>query len=137
MQFLLNNQLLDIGADVEDLAAEAARERRPTPSLYKAVQIGQRLLYSSGAFEAARPSIVRRMCATIALASEANAALFVIALNAQSARDVAVRLGSMPLTTVAYLYRLQERGPLTPGVINRDVWGQVAVDVPLKVEARV
>ena len=137
MYFLLNNQLLDIAAEVEDLASEAARERRPTPSLYKAVQIGQRLLYSAGSFEAARPAIVRGMCAAIALASEANAALFVTALNAASARDVAVRLGSMPLTTVAYLHRLQERGPLTAGVINRDVWGQVALDVPMNVEARV
>src|SRR5262245_12318014 len=116
MYFLLNNQLFDIGAEVEDLANEAARERRPTPSLYKAVQIGQRLLYSTGSFEQANPAIVRRMCATIALASEANAALFVTALNATSARDVAVRLGSMPLTTIAYLHRLQQRGPLTPGV---------------------
>ncbi|MES1202496.1 MAG: hypothetical protein ABUS57_13720 [Pseudomonadota bacterium] len=137
MYFLLNNQLLDIAAEVEDLASEAARERRPTPSLYKAVQIGQRLLYSAGSFEAARPAIVRGMCAAIALASEANAALFVTALNAASARYVAVRLGSMPLTTVAYLHRLQERGPLTAGVINRDVWGQVALDVPMNVEARV
>ncbi|HWA20777.1 MAG TPA: hypothetical protein VG735_00105 [Caulobacterales bacterium] len=136
MYFLLNNQLLDIAAEVEDLATEAARERRQTPTLYKAVQIGQRLLYSAGSFDTANPAIVRRMSATIALASEANAALFVTALNATSARDVAVRLGSMPLTTVAYLHRLQERGPLTAGVINRDVWGQVAVDVPLKVEAR-
>ncbi len=137
MQFLLNNQLLDIGAEVEDLATEAARERRPTPSLFKAVQIGQRLLYAAGSFENANPSIVRRMCATIALASEANAALFVTALNATSARDVAVRLGSMPLTTIAYLHRLQGRGPLAAGVINRDVWGQVAVEVPIKVEERV
>jgi hypothetical protein len=135
MYFLLNNQLLEIAAEVEDLASEAARERRPTPTLYKAVQIGQRLLYSAGSFEAASPAIVRGMCAAIALASEANAALFVTALNAKSARDVAVRLGSMPLTTVAYLHRLQERAPLTAGVINRDVWGQV-VNVPVRVEER-
>lgn len=137
MLFLLNNQLLDVSAEVEDLAAEAARERRLTPSLYKAVQIGQRLLYAAGSFEEANPSIVKRMAATIALSSEANAALFVTALNAVSARDVAVRLGSMPLTTIAYLHRLQQSGPLTAGVINRDVWGQVVADVPVRVEERV
>jgi hypothetical protein len=137
MLFLLNNQLLDVSAEVEDLAAEAARERRPTPSLYKAVQIGQRLLYATGSFEEANPAIVKRMAASIALSSEANAGLFVTALNAASARDVAVRLGSMPLTTIAYLHRLQQRGPLTAGVINRDVWGQVVVEVPVRVEERV
>jgi hypothetical protein len=131
MLFLLNSQVLDIQAEVEALTAEATEERRQTPSLYRAVQLAQRMLYSSGSFERADPRIVRRLAASLALASEANVALFVVALNAASWRDVAVRLGAAPLTTMAHLWRLQKRGPISPSVINRDVWAQVIVDVDL------
>jgi hypothetical protein len=129
MLFLLNSQVLNIQADVEALSLEAAEARRATPSLFSAVQLAQRVIFSAGAFEKADPAIVRRIAATIALSSEANVALFVVALNARSSRDVATRLGSAPLTTMAYLWRLQARGPISAGVINRDVWSQVVVDV--------
>jgi hypothetical protein len=132
MLFLLNSQVLDIQAEVEALTAEATEEGRQTPSLYRAVQLGQRMLYSAGSFERADAEIVRRLAASIALASEANVALFVTALNAMSYRDVAVRLGCAPLTTMAHLWRLQKRGPISPAVINRDVWMQVIVDVDLR-----
>lgn len=132
MLFLLNSQVLDIQDEVEALTAEATEERRQTPSLYRAVQLAQRMLYSAGSFERADATIVRRLAASIALASEANVALFVTALNAASSRDVAVRLGAAPLTTMAHLWRLQKRGPISPAVINRDVWAQVIVDVDLR-----
>ena len=124
MLFLLNTQVLDIYADVEALSHEAAEERRQTPSLYRAVQLGQRLLFSAGSFEKADQKLVRRIAASISLASEANAAMFVTALNATSAKDVAVRLGSAPLTTMAHLWRLQKTRPLTAGIVNRDVWAR-------------
>jgi hypothetical protein len=131
MLFLLNSQVLDIQEEVEALTAEATEERRQTPSLYRAVQLAQRMVYSAGSFEQGDPRIVRRLAASVALASEANVALFVVALNASSSKDVAVRLGSAPLTTMAHLWRLQKRGPINPAVINRDVWTQVIVDVDL------
>lgn len=132
MLFLLNSQVLDIQEEVEALTAEATEERRQTPSLYRAVQLAQRMLYAAGSFEQADPRIVRRLAASVALASEANVALFVVALNAASSRDVAVRLGAAPLTTMAHLWRLQKRGPISPAVINRDVWTQVIVDIDLR-----
>lgn len=132
MLFLLNSQVLDIHDEVEALTAEATVERRQTPSLYRAVQLAQRMLYSAGSFEQGDPKIVRRLAASIALASEANVALFVVALNAVSSRDVAVRLGAAPLTTMAHLWRLQKRGPISPAVINRDVWAQVIADVDMR-----
>lgn len=129
MLFLLNSQVLDIHEAIETLSVEAAVERRATPSLFSAVQLAQRAMFSAGSFEKADPAVVRRIAATIALSSEANVALFVVALNARSWRDVATRLASAPLTTMAHLWRLQKHGPLSAGVINRDVWNQVMADV--------
>lgn len=129
MLFLLNSQVLDIHAEIEAMSIEAAEERRSTPSLFSAVQLAQRVLFAAGSFEKADQVVVRRIAATIALSSEANVALFVVALNARSWNDVATRLASAPLTTMAYLLRLQKQGQLSAGVINRDVWGQVMIEV--------
>jgi hypothetical protein len=129
MLFLLNAQVLNVQAEMEALSIEAAEERRSTPSLFSAVQLAQRVIFAAGGFEKADPLAVRRIAATIALSSEANTALFVPALNARTWRDVATRLGSAPLTTMAHLWRLQEKGPLSAGVINRDVWNQVMIEV--------
>jgi hypothetical protein len=130
MLFLLNTELLDLQAETEALTREAVQERRATPSLYRAVQLGQRVFFQNGGFQNADPRLVRRIGAAIGLASEANAAIFVFPqVVARSPREVAVRLGSAPLTTMAYLWTLQKRGPLTAGVINRDVWNQVVAEI--------
>jgi hypothetical protein len=126
MLFLLNTQVLDVSAEAEELAAEASAEgRMTTASLYRSVLMGQRVLFAAGSFAEANPAVVRRIAASIAMASEANAALFVVPPAAKEARDVAVRLGAVPLTTMAHLLRLQRKAPLTPGIVNRDVWAQV------------
>jgi hypothetical protein len=129
MLFLLNTEVLDLHAETEALTREAVEERRATPSLFRAVQLGQRLLFQNNGFHNADPRLVRRIAAAIALASEANAAIFTIVQIARSPRDVAVRLGSAPLTTMAYLWNQQKRGPLTAGVVNRDVWSQVVAEI--------
>lgn len=130
MLFLLNTELLDLQAETEALTREAVEQRRPTPSLFRSVQLGQRVFFQHGGFHNADPRLVRRIAAAIGLASEANAAIFVFPAVARSPRDVAVRLGSAPLTTMAYLWNLQKRGPLTAGIVNRDIWNQVvAADI--------
>jgi protein-disulfide isomerase-like protein with CxxC motif len=129
MLFLLNTEMLDLQPETEALTREAVEERRATPSLFSSVQLAQKLYFQAGGFRNADQRLVRRVAAAIGLASEANAALFVFPQTGASApQDVAVRLGAAPLTTMAYLWALQKRGPLTAGVVNRDVWGQVAAE---------
>jgi hypothetical protein len=130
MLFLLNTEVLDLQPETEALTREAVDERRATPSLFRSVQLGQKLFFQNAGFQKADPRLVRRIAAAIGLASEANAAMFVFPQSgARSPLEIAVRLGSAPLTTMAYLWTLQKREPLTAGIVNRDVWSQVAAEI--------
>jgi hypothetical protein len=130
MLFLLNTEVLDLQAETEALTREAVEERRATPSLFRSVQLGQRVFFQTGGFQNADPRLVRRIAAAIGLSSEANAAIFMFPqVVVRSPRDVAVRLGAAPLTTMAYLWTLQKRGPLSAGVVNRDVWNQAVAEI--------
>ena len=121
MLFLLNDKVLDIAAEVETLQSEAAAGWRP-PTLYQAVTLGQQALFTAETFSAVHPSALMRLAAAIAMASDANAALFVRPYNAQDYRHVGVRLASAPLTTLSRLEQFQRQGPLTTGLVIALVW---------------
>ena len=121
MLFLLNDQVLNIGAEAEAVRAEYGPRRR-MPSLYQAVALGQQVMFAGGSFHEVHPSAALRVATLIALASEANAALFVRLINAAKPDDVAVRLASVPLTTLAWLEQHQPEGLLPPGMVNEHVW---------------
>ena len=121
MLFLLNDRVLDISAETEAVRAEFG-PRRPLPSLYQAVALGQQMMFLGGSFHDVHASAALRVAALIALASDANAALFVKLINARGPEDVAVRLASAPLTTLAWLEQHQHEGMLPAGMVNEHVW---------------
>jgi hypothetical protein len=121
MLFLLNDQLLDIAEEAETLTAELKAGLR-TPTLYQAVLLGQQVIFAATSFREVHPSVPLRVAAFIALASDANAALFVRPADAASPANVAVRLASVPLTTLSRLDQYQKAGPLSVGLINGHVW---------------
>jgi hypothetical protein len=121
MLFLLNDRVLDIANEVETLKHESAAGWR-APTLYQAVALGQRVIFAEGSFHHLHASVSLRLAAGIAMASEANAALFVRPANAVQFGQVAVRLAAAPLTTLARLEQYQRQGPLTTAAVNAYVW---------------
>jgi hypothetical protein len=119
--FLLNDQILDVGQEVETLRDEFLASRRPV-SVYQAVRLGQQVMFAGGSFHDVHVTAARRVAAMIALCSEANAALFVRPPGAAAPELVQVRLAAAPLTTLARLEQFQHEGILTVALVNAHVW---------------
>ena len=122
MLFLLNQELIDLGDPVEALQACGVADVMHLPSLAKMVSLGQDAAYAGNGMEGAHPSIRRTLAAMLAMTSQVNCALFLCPPKARSAREVAVRLGLAPITTLAFLASAQENGRLSPALINEQVW---------------
>lgn len=121
MLFLLNDTVLDLGlpgATFARVGGGPASQAR----LGHGVRSGQEALFAAGAFTHAHPDVAFAVAAEIALASEANAALFVRPHRARKAEEVAVRLASAPLTTLARLLAHQTRVGPDPAFVNAEVW---------------
>lgn len=121
MLFLLNDTVLDLGLPGETFARAGGGP--PTSArLGHGVRAGQEALFAAGSFARAHPDVAFAVAAEIALSSEANAALFVRPHNARHSHEVAVRLASAPLTTLAFLMGHQTRYGADPGLANAQVW---------------
>jgi len=121
MLFLLNDTVLDLGVPADTLA----RTGGPSPivaRLMEGVRAGQAAVFAAGGFHNVNSELALRVAAEIAVTSAANAALFVRPERARSAAQVAVRLVSAPLTTLAALQRRQEALGVDPAHINAAVW---------------
>jgi hypothetical protein len=119
--FLLNDTVLDLGLP----GATFARAGGGSPAaarLGHGVRAGQEAIFAAGAFTRAHPDVAFAVAAEIALSSEANAALFVRPPRARGAHEVAVRLASAPLTTLARILAHQERAGADPVFVNHHVW---------------
>ncbi len=125
MLFLLNDEVLSIAEDIQRLE-ESFRAERAAPSLFKAVTLGQQVIFAGGSFQNVHRTAVIRVAAMIAMTSEANAALFVRPDGATDPRQVGVRLAAAPLTTMARLAGFQRERPLTPAQVNAHVWSLAA-----------
>lgn len=121
MLFLLNETVLDLGLPGETFA-KVGGGSLATARMDHAIRTGQEALLAAGAFTNAHPDIVYAIAAEIALCSEANAALFVAPLRARKSTEVAVRLASAPLTTLARLQVYQNRFGTDPAYVNQQVW---------------
>ena len=125
MLFLLNDTVLDLGVAADTLARvggpDVARAR-----LGAAVKAGQEAIFAAGGFAVVHPDVALRIAAEIAVASEANAALFVRPERARSMAQVAVRLASAPLMTMVALQQRQERSGPDPAFVNAHVWNLAA-----------
>ncbi|MDZ4777697.1 MAG: hypothetical protein SGJ23_13030 [Alphaproteobacteria bacterium] len=121
MLFLLNDTVLDLGLP-GDTFARAGGGSPTTARLGHAIRAGQEALFAAGAFTRAHPDIAFAVAAEIALASEANAALFVIPGRIRKAEEVAVRLASAPLTTLVRIQAHQSRVGPDPAFVNQQVW---------------
>lgn len=121
MLFLLNDRVLDVTEEVERIRAELSVTRR-APSLFKAVSLGQQVIFAGHSFAEVHPSASDRVAALIAMASDANAALFVRPEAARGPEDVAVRLAAAPLTTLTRLEQYQREGAMTAALANAHVW---------------
>lgn len=120
MLFLLNDTVLNLGLPGETFARTGGS---PTSArLGHAIRAGQEALFAAGAFTLAHPDVAFAVAAEIALASEANAALFVIQGRIRRPEEVAVRLASAPLTTLARILVHQNRVGPDPAFVNQQVW---------------
>jgi hypothetical protein len=128
MLFLLNQSVLDIGDPLETLRTDGAVDLRNPPSVAKLVTLGQDAAYAAGGIENAHAGIRRTLAALMGLTGQVNCALFLCPPKARSAREVAVRLGVAPITTLALLSSAQAGGRLNAVLINHHVW-QVAPGV--------
>ncbi len=122
MLFLLNERVLDLGDPALLVQARGWGDLARMPRMAVAVREGQEAAFASHNFEKAHPDLMARVAVQLALASEANCALFVAPPRARAARDVGVQFAYAPLTTLVYLLSLQEKGALNAAIINREVW---------------
>ena len=122
MLFLLNQEVIDLGDPVETLRASGVADIMHLPSVAKLVQLGQDAAFAANGIEHAHEGIRRTLAAMLAMSGQANCALFLCPPKARSAREVAVRLGQAPLTTMAFLLSAQESGRLSATTINQHVW---------------
>lgn len=119
--FLLNDTVLDLGLP-GDTFARAGGGSPVAARLGHAIRAGQEAMFAAGAFTRAHPNVAFSVAAEIALASEANAALFVIPGRIRKPEEVAVRLASAPLTTLARILAHQNRVGPDPAFVNEQVW---------------
>lgn len=122
MLFLLNDRVLDLGDPVETLLRIGTANPARLPTTRAIVAMGQDAAYASANFQVSHPDLATSIAAMIALASQANCALFVCPPKARSAREVGVQFAFAPLTTVAFLLDAQGKGPLTASMVNAHVW---------------
>jgi hypothetical protein len=121
MLVLLNQSVIDVGDPLETLKALRVTDMN-TPSMAKILRMGQDAAFAGRGLERAHGDLLRTLASYIALNGQANCALFLCPEKAKSARDVAVRFGLAPITTMAMLLFEQDAGRLTPTLINHYVW---------------
>jgi hypothetical protein len=121
MLVLLNQAVIDVGDPLDMLQALRVSDLR-TPSMAKLQRMGQDAAFAGKGLERAHEAVLRTLASYIALNGQANCALFVCPDRAKSAREVAVRFGLAPITTMAMLLSEQQAGRLTPAIINHYVW---------------
>ncbi len=121
MLFLLNDTVLDLGLPA-DTFARVGGGSPAKARMDHAIRTGQEALFSAGSFANAHPDVAFAIATEIALSSEANAALFVVPMRARKPVEVAVRLASAPLTTLARLLVYQNRFGCDPAFVNQQVW---------------
>jgi len=119
--FLLNDTVLDLGLPGETFA-RVGGGAPGVARLGHAVRAGQEAMFAAGAFTRAHPDVAFAVAAEIALASEANAALFVLPGRVKRPEEVAVRLASAPLTTLVRILAHQNRVGPDPVFVNQQVW---------------
>lgn len=120
MLFLFNDRILDLGAP--EVIAGPVRVS-PQRALAAAVQAGREAIFAAGDVAGLHVDLLRTLAARIAVASDANAALFICPPRAKAPEQVGVRLAETPLTTLAFLLQRQGvRVALDPALVNQTVW---------------
>lgn len=128
MLFLLNEQVLDLGAPElrlrELMGARAAQMERLAPRAV--TELGQDIYFNVP--DGTAPDMKARtvLSCLIAMTIEADAAVFVKPPRAANPQQVAVRMATLPITTLSFLESMQEAGELTAKLINQTVWQQAA-----------
>lgn len=122
MLFLLNDRVLDLGDPAETLLALGAGDPARLPGTRAIIAMGQDAAFSTDSFATGHPNLWRGVACQIALAMQANCALFVAPPRARSAREVGVQFAFAPLTTLAFLESLQQGERLSPALVNAHVW---------------
>ena len=122
MLFLLNQEVIDLGDPVETLRTSGVYDVTRMPTMARLVALGQDAAFAGRGMEHAHVSIRRTLAALLTTVGQANCAMFLCAENARSPREVAVRLGAAPITTLAMLLTAQQNGTLTAAMINHHVW---------------
>lgn len=121
MLILINEEVIDVGDPAETLRECGVADDR-TPAIARMVALGQDAAFAARGIEHAHPGIRRVLASYFALTGQVNCALFVCPPNAVSPREVAVRLGDAPFTTLVHLYSVQQEGKLSASMVNHHVW---------------
>jgi hypothetical protein len=122
MLFLLNERILDLGS-VNDTLSKVKGGLPPgglTP--VRAVALGREAAFAAGGLQNAKEDMRQLVGAALVAACDANAAVFVLPVNARGPQDVAMRLAKVSLVIMARLLDLQGAGKLTAAAINAYVW---------------
>ena len=129
MHFLMNDQVIEVGDPNKALqACRSLLTEVPLQNLrpQDAVALGQATFFSLPPRGRPDPMIAKALAALLNAKTEANAALFVKPVTAQSHSDVLVRLADIPLPTLAYLKAHQRGEALDPNLVNQSVWSSAA-----------
>lgn len=122
MLFLLNDRVLDLGDPAETLLALGAGDPARLPSTRAIIEIGQDAAVATQGFSIGHADVGRGVACLVALAIQANCALFVAPERVRSARQVGVQFAYAPLTTLAFLAGVQRGGRVSPALVNAHVW---------------
>lgn len=120
MLFLLNEEVLDI----EDpwASARALQVNKAPPALADVVGMGQMAAFGARGLENAHPDVRRMIASLFWTSGNVNCVLLLCPPEAVSARDVRVRLAYAPWTNMLALWEAQNKGELSPTLINAYVW---------------
>lgn len=128
MLFLLNDEVLDLGSPEmrlrELMGVRAPELERLGPRAV--TSLGQDIYFNLP--DGAKPDMKARttLACLIAITIEADAAVFVKPARAVNPQQVAVRMATLPITTLSFLESMQEANMLTARLINQTVWEQAA-----------
>ncbi len=125
MLFLLNAQVLDLGAPGETLQRLAGDEALRRLSGSKSLADAKAAVFQAGGAEKLKDDERLRLSCLLAITTQANAAVFIVLPGAKGPAHVASRLAKVGLTTLAWLDELQKDAKVTPAIINANVWAHV------------
>ena len=130
MLFLFNDVVFDLGdikVALDNISAPLNPSQVNDLTAAQLNQLVREAIYNDPVFPRNRPDRARDLAVLIShVAPGANALLAVAAPGAEGPKDVGLRYAQITFTTLAYLLRRQDAGPLGADIVNASVWHHAA-----------